>query len=107
MDQYKQSPRNKYTLNAQIPTMGVDIESIRQLPKVNSVDVLKSGQMIFDVGYEALFELLNSRKRMTLIGKNGCAIITSIQEEILVIRSEPNVNLGSIDLILDSVKVSK
>ena len=87
--------------------MGVDLESIRQLPKVNSVDLLKPGQMISNLGYESLFELLDSRKRMTLIGKNGCAIITSIEEEILLIQSEPNVNLGSIDLILDSVKVSK
>ena len=87
-------------------TMAVDIESIRQLPKVNSVDWLKPGQAISDVGYETLFELLNSKKKLTLIGKNGCAIITSFQEEILIIKSEPNVNLGSIDLILDSIRTS-
>ncbi len=86
--------------------MGFDVESIRQLPKVNSVDWLKPGQAISDVGYETLLELLNSRKQMTLIGKSGCAIITSINEEILIIQSEPNVNLGSIDLLLDSIRTS-
>ena len=87
-------------------TMEVDIESIRQLPKVSSVDWLKPGQVISNMGYETLFELLNSRKQLTLIGKNGCAIITSIQKEILIIQSQPNVNLGSIDLILDSIRTS-
>lgn len=87
-------------------TMAVDIESIRQLPKVCSVDWLKPGQVISNMGYETLFELLNSRKQLTLIGKNGCAIITSIQKEILIIQSQPNVNLGSIDLILDSIRTS-
>tara|TARA_B100001142_G_scaffold284550_1_gene298272 strand:- start:414 stop:710 length:297 start_codon:yes stop_codon:yes gene_type:complete len=87
-------------------TMAVDIESIRQLPKVSSVDWLKPGQVISNMGYETLFELLNSRKQLTLIGKNGCAIITSIQKEILIIQSQPNVNLGSIDLILDSIRTS-
>ena len=87
-------------------TMAVDIESIRQLPKVSSVDWLKPGQVISNMGYETLFELLNSRKQLTLIGKNGCAIITAIQKEILIIQSQPNVNLGSIDLILDSIRTS-
>ena len=87
-------------------TMAVDVESIRQLPKVSSVDWLKPGQEISNMGYETLFELLNSRKQLTLIGKNGCAIITSIQKEILIIQSQPNVNLGSIDLILDSIRTS-
>lgn len=87
-------------------TMAVDIESIRQLPKVSSVDWLKPGQVVSNMGYETLFELLNSRKQLTLIGKNGCAIITSIQKEILIIQSQPNVNLGSIDLILDSIRTS-
>ena len=86
--------------------MAFDVESIRQLPKVSSVDWLKPGQVISGVGYETLLELLNSRKQMTLIGKSGCAIITSIKEEILIIQSEPNVNLGSIDLILDSIRTS-
>ena len=87
-------------------TMAVDIESIRQLPKVTSVDWLKPGQVICNMEYETLFELLNSRKQLTLIGKNGCAIITSIQKEILIIQSQTNVNLGSIDLILDSIRTS-
>ncbi len=87
-------------------TMAVDVESIRQLPKVSSVDWLKPGQVISNMGYETLFELLHSRKQLTLIGQNGCAIITSIQKEILIIQSQPNVNLGSIDLILDSIRTS-
>ncbi len=82
--------------------MAVDVESIRQLPKVRSVDWLKPGQVISNLGYETLCDLLHSRKRMTLIGKNGCVIITSVNEDLLIIQSEPNVNLGSIDIILDA-----
>ena len=86
--------------------MAVDVESIRRLPKVKSVDWLKPGQVISDVGYETLFELLNSKKKLTLIGKSGCVVLTSMAEKILIIQSEPNVNLGLIDLILDSIGTS-
>ena len=81
--------------------MAVDVESIRQLPKVRSVEWLKPGEAISNLGYQTLCDLLSSRKRMTLIGKNGCAIIASVNEDLLIIQSEPNVNLGSIDIILD------
>ena len=83
--------------------MAVDVETIRQLPKVDSVEWIKPGQVISDTDYQSLRELLQSRKRMTLIGKNGCVIIASVKEELLIIQSQPNVNLGSIDLILDSI----
>lgn len=83
--------------------MAVDVETIRQLPKVDSVEWIKPGQVISDIDYQSLRDLLQSRKRMTLIGKNGCVIIASIKEELLIIQSQPNVNLGSIDLILDSI----
>ena len=83
--------------------MAVDVETIRQLPKVDSVEWIKPGQVISDTDYQSLRELLQSRKRMTLIGKNGCVIIAPIKEELLIIQSQPNVNLGSIDLILDSI----
>ena len=83
--------------------MAVDVETIRQLPKVDSVEWIKPGQVISDTDYQSLRDLLQSRKRMTLIGKNGCVIIASIREELLIIQSQPNVNLGSIDLILDSI----
>ena len=83
--------------------MEVDVETIRQLPKVESVEWIKPGQVISDTNYQSLRDLLQSRKRMTLIGKNGCIIIASVKEELLIIQSQPNVNLGSIDLILDSI----
>tara|TARA_B100001996_G_scaffold233044_1_gene179856 strand:- start:138 stop:389 length:252 start_codon:yes stop_codon:yes gene_type:complete len=83
--------------------MAVNVETIRQLPKVDSVEWIKPGQVISDTGYQSLRDLLQSRKRMTLIGKKGCVIIASIKEELLIIQSRPNVNLGSIDLILDSI----
>ena len=82
--------------------MTVDVESIRQLSKVRSVDWLKPGEVISNLGYQTLCDLLRSRKRMTLIGKNGYAIIASVNEDLLIIQSEPNVNLGLIDLILDA-----
>lgn len=83
--------------------MEVYVETIRQLPKVESVEWIKAGQVISDTNYQSLRDLLQSRKRMTLIGKNGCIIIASVKEELLIIQSQPNVNLGSIDLILDSI----
>jgi hypothetical protein len=83
--------------------MAVDVETIRQLPKVDSVEWIKPGQVISDTHFQSLRDLLQSRKRMTLIGKNGCVIIASVKEELLIIQSQPNVNLGSIDLILDSI----
>lgn len=83
--------------------MEVYVETIRQLPKVESVEWIKPGQVISDTNYQSLRDLLQSRKRMTLIGKNGCIIIASVKEELLIIQSQPNVNLGSIDLILDSI----
>ena len=83
--------------------MEVYVETIRQLPKVESVEWIKPGQVISDTNYQSLLDLLQSRKRMTLIGKNGCIIIASVKEELLIIQSQPNVNLGSIDLILDSI----
>ena len=86
--------------------MAFDVESIRQLPKVTSVDWLKPGEVISNIGYQTLTNILNSRKRMTLIGRKGCAIITSVKQELLIIQSEPNVNLGSLDLIIDSIKAS-
>ena len=83
--------------------MEVYVETIRQLPKVESVEWIKPGQVISDTNYQSLRDLLQFRKRMTLIGKNGCIIIASVKEELLIIQSQPNVNLGSIDLILDSI----
>ena len=83
--------------------MAVDVETIRQLPKVDSVEWIKPGQVISDTHFQSLRDLLQSRKRMTLIGKNVCVIIASSKEELLIIQSQPNVNLGSIDLILDSI----
>ena len=83
--------------------MEVYVETIRQLPKVESVEWIKPGQVISDTNYQSFRDLLQSRKRMTLIGKNGCIIIASVKEELLIIQSQPNVNLGSIDLILDSI----
>lgn len=83
--------------------MAVDVETMRQLPKVESVEWIKPGQVISDTDYQSLRDLLQSRKRMTLIGKNGCVIIASVKEGLLIIQSQPNVNLGSIDLILDSI----
>ena len=103
MGLYRYSIHNEYTLDAQVQTMAVDVESIRQLPKVHSVDWLKPGQVISDLGYQTLCDLMDSRKRMTLIGKKGCAVIASVNEKLLIIQSEPNVNLGSIDLILDAI----
>ena len=103
MGLYRYSTHNEYTLDAQVQSMAVDVESIRQFPKVHSVDWLKPGQVISALGYQTLCDLIDSTKRMTLIGKKGCAVIASVDEKLLIMQSEPNVNQGSIDLILDAV----
>ena len=53
---------------------------------------------------ESIRKILANRKKVTLIGKNGCAVFFAQKSDIVLIRSEANVNLGAIDLILDSIK---
>lgn len=76
---------------------------LRQIPYVTSVEHLNAS---IDERYnvDSIKQLLSNRKKVTLIGKNGCAVFFVRKSSIILIRSEANVNLGAIDLILDSIE---
>ena len=79
------------------------LNALRQIPYVTSVEHLNAS---IDERYnvDSIKQLLSNRKKMTLIGKNGCAVFFVRKSSIILIRSEANVNLGAIDLILDSIE---
>ena len=79
------------------------LNALRQIPYVTSVEYLNAS---IDERYnvDSIKQLLSNRKKVTLIGKNGCAVFFVRKSSIILIRSEANVNLGAIDLILDSIE---
>ena len=79
------------------------LNALRQIPYVTSVEHLNAS---IDERYniDSIKQLLSNRKKVTLIGKNGCAVFFVRKSSIILIRSEANVNLGAIDLILDSIE---
>ena len=79
------------------------LNALRQIPYVTSVEHLNAS---IDERYnvDSIKQLLSNRKKVTLIGKNGCAVFFAQKSNIILIRSEANVNLGAIDLILDSIE---
>ena len=79
------------------------LNALRQIPYVTSVEHLNAS---IDDRYnlDSIKQLLSNRKKATLIGKNGCAVFFVRKSSIILIRSEANVNLGAIDLILDSIE---
>ena len=79
------------------------LNALRQIPYVTSVEHLNAS---IDERYnvDSIKQLLSNRKKVTLIGKNGCAVFFVRKSNIILIRSEANVNLGAIDLILDSIE---
>ena len=79
------------------------LNALRQIPCVTSVEHLNAS---IDERYnvDSIKQLLSNRKKVTLIGKNGCAVFFVRKSSIILIRSEANVNLGAIDLILDSIE---
>jgi len=79
------------------------LNALRQIPYVTSVEHLNAS---IDDRYnvDSIKQLLSNRKKVTLIGKNGCAVFFVRKSSIILIRSEANVNLGAIDLILDSIE---
>ena len=79
------------------------LNALRQIPYVTSVEHLNAS--IGDrYNVDSIKQLLSNRKKVTLIGKNGCAVFFVRKSSIILIRSEANVNLGAIDLILDSIE---
>jgi hypothetical protein len=80
------------------------VEALRNIPHVNDVHVLSEEHEHPEIKFKSIQEMMLNRKRLSLIGKNGCAIFFSNKSSILMIESDANVNLGAIDLILDSIK---
>ena len=80
------------------------MDAIRLIPHVHSVTVLSEGVEQNGIEYNEIQQLLAHKKKISLIGKNGCAIFFSNKSSILMIQSEPYVNLGAIDLVLDSIE---
>tara|TARA_B100000035_G_scaffold302452_1_gene300083 strand:+ start:385 stop:639 length:255 start_codon:yes stop_codon:yes gene_type:complete len=80
------------------------VEALRNIPYVNDVHVLSEENEHPEIKFKSIQEMMLNRKRLSLIGKKGCAIFFSNKSSILMIKSDANVNLGAIDLILDSIK---
>ncbi len=84
--------------------MQESLDALRQIPHVISVEVLDEGNLDSKVDLVSVKRILNKKKKLSLIGKNGCAVFFSNKSSIIMIKSEANVNLGAIDLILDSIE---
>ena len=80
------------------------MDALRLIPHVHSVTVLSEGTEQNGIEYNEIQQLLSNKKKISLIGKNGCAIFFSNKSSILMIQSESHVNLGAIDLVLDSIE---
>ena len=80
------------------------MDALRLIPHVHSVTVLSEGVEQNGIEYNEIQQLLANKKKISLIGKNGCAIFFSNKSSILMIQSESHVNLGAIDLVLDSIE---
>ena len=80
------------------------VEALERIPAVLSVELLKDENQSIELEPNIIQHLLKNREKITLIGKNGCAILFEKNSSILLIRSESKVNLGAIDLVLDSIE---
>jgi hypothetical protein len=80
------------------------VEALERIPAVLSVELLKDRNQSIELEPNIIQHLLKNREKITLIGKNGCAILFEKNSSILLIRSESKVNLGAIDLVLDSIE---
>ena len=80
------------------------LDALRQIPHVVSVEVLSEENHDSKVNYTSVQRILKNKKKLSLIGKNGCAVFFSNKSSIIMIKSEANVNLGAIDLLLDSIE---
>ena len=80
------------------------LKALREVPYVTSVEQLNASIQDARYNLDSVKQLLSNRKKVTLIGKNGCAIFFAQKSNIVLIRSEANVNLGAIDQILDSIE---
>ena len=80
------------------------LEALRKIPHVTSVHLLSEGNQHPEIEFTSLETIMSKKKRLSLIGKNGCAILYSTNGSIVLIKSDANVNLGAIDLLLDLIE---
>ena len=80
------------------------LEALRKIPHVTTVHLLSEGETHPEIEFKALETIMSKKKQLSLIGKNGCAILYATNGSIVLIKSDANVNLGAIDLVLDSIE---
>ena len=80
------------------------LEALRKIPHVTAVHLLSHDNEFPGIEFKTLAAIMSKKKRLSLIGKNGCAILYSTNASIVLIKSDANVNLGAIDLLLDSIE---
>ena len=80
------------------------LEALRKIPHVTEVHLLSEGEVHPKIEFTSLETIMSKKKRLSLIGKNGCAILYSTNGSIVLIKSDANVNLGAIDLLLDLIE---
>lgn len=80
------------------------LDALRLIPHVHSVTMLSEGVEQDGIMFKEIQQLLANKKKISLIGKKGCAVFFSNKSSILMIQSEPQVNLGAIDLVLNSIE---
>ncbi len=80
------------------------LEALRKIPHVTAVHLLSEANQHPEIEFKALATIMSKKKRLSLIGKNGCAILYSTNASIVLVKSDANVNLGAIDFLLDSIE---
>jgi len=80
------------------------LEALRKIPHVTAVHLLSEDEQHPDIEFKKLEGIMSKKKRLSLIGKNGCVILFSTNSSYVLIKSDANVNLGAIDLLLDSIE---
>ncbi len=80
------------------------LEALRRIPYVASVEVLDEANPSSGLDHSSIQNLLSKRKKVSLIGRKGCAIFFANKSTIILIQSESGVNLGAIDLLLNSIE---
>ena len=80
------------------------LDALREIPHVISVEFLDKENNNTGISLQQLRGLLSKKSRLTLIGSDGCAVFFENKSSIFLVRTEANVNLGAIDLLIDSLK---
>ena len=80
------------------------LEALRKIPHVTAVYLLSDSEMHPEIEFKTLAAIMSKKRRLNLIGKNSCAILYSTNTSIVLIKADASVNLGAIDLLLNSIE---